>query len=948
MTTPLAETTPPFRLRCVGDAGSNTENPIPPATAAELANPAAPGGRHHQAVKIACSLIGNGLSGAAVFAELRTKYDDEVSDDELHGIVEWAEEQDFKPSGYRPAKIHRTNAVKRADTSPAGATSNTEAFLKGYHCDAVDVVASGPVNPDNMPASHAVTLLKNLYQPDDLVNIVTEYTEAHSKNGKVKYNPQGYGITKTASEWITEIERDNVPIGAAGVWIRMNPLDGKGIADANVVAHRFALVEFDNISVELQLPFLRRLPVPLAAIITSGGKSIHGWVAVNAGTESEYDKTVAALLALLKPFGVDQSNKNPSRLSRLPGAIRRLGGSGDGRQRLLYCNPEVMAAGPLDLTALREAVKAWHAAQAQSNDQATPDSGKLDALQAALADGRPKIRLPGPNRVLSEFGKELGALLGGKDLYIRNGEVVRLRDVELSPVKPPEFRTLAEQYACFYRIRQAGEHVVEFTITMTNDVSVGVLASPQFLAHLRPIRQVHDCRLPVMRKDGKVELLPDGYDAESRTLTTPVVDYARDMTLSDAIATIRDLYSEFVLADGERSRSVLVAGMLALYGRHLLPPNTDRVTFITTANAEGAGKGLVNSLMILPTMGAVYVGVKAKDEEEMRKVLTTAIRDSDPVVFLDNLKCHLNSHALEAFITADRWKDRLLGANENVKGENLATVFIAGNKLTVSPDIRRRALFIELLLEAERADDRIIRRPLDRAKILTMRPTILAALWALVRHWDEQGRPKPSRIKGGFESWSEIIGGIVEATGFGCPLVAGEVAITSDPDTEDMRRLVEAMAALGSEYSFAGLVDVARKEECFPGILGGEGDPKPDTKARATLARLLAMWDKRMIGNWRLRIIGKGHARRYQVESLHGDTVEHGVSPDIRKKQFLDYRLNTVLDRVTVQSAVATDAEPGVGTETPVDSVDPPACATCGSSAEDCVCWIIGQPGGGA
>jgi hypothetical protein len=234
----------------------------------------------------------------------------------------------------------------------------------------------------------------------------------------------------------------------------------------------------------------------------------------------------------------------------------------------------------------------------------------------------------------------------------------------------------------------------------------------------------------------------------------------------------------------------------------------------------------------------------------------------------------------------------------------------------------------------------------DGVRSLTMRPTILAALWALVRHWDGQGRPKPSKIKGGFESWSEVIGGIVEAAGFGCPLVAGEAAITSDPDTEDMRRLVEAMAVLGNEYSFAGLVEVARKEECFAGILGGEGDPKPDTKARATLARLLAMWDKRMIGRWRLRITGKGHARRYQVESLHGDTVGHGVSPDIRKMQFSSYRLNTVLDRVTVQPAVATDAEPGVGTEVPVDSVDAPACATCGGPAEDCVCWILGQKGG--
>jgi hypothetical protein len=155
------------------------------------------------------------------------------------------------------------------------------------------------------------------------------------------------------------------------------------------------------------------------------------------------------------------------------------------------------------------------------------------------------------------------------------------------------------------------------------------------------------------------------------------------------------------------------------------------------------------------------------------------------------------------------------------------------------------------------------------------------------------------------------------------------------------------MATLGSEYSFAGLVEVARKEECFAGILGVEGDLKPDTKARATLARLLGMWDNRMIGNWRLRITGKGHARRYQVETLHGDTVEHGVSPGIRKTLFSSYGLNTVLDRVTVQPAGDANADFGVTAETLVDPTSAVVCTACGGLAGDCDCWILDKPGDG-
>jgi hypothetical protein len=54
----------------------------------------------------------------------------------------------------------------------------------------------------------------------------------------------------------------------------------------------------------------------------------------------EFRRDVARMLAVLAKFGVDGKNKNPSRLSRLPGVVRRIGADGDGRQRLFYLNPQ--------------------------------------------------------------------------------------------------------------------------------------------------------------------------------------------------------------------------------------------------------------------------------------------------------------------------------------------------------------------------------------------------------------------------------------------------------------------------------------------------------------------------------------------------------------------------------------------------------------------------------
>jgi regulatory protein RepA len=126
-----------------------------------------------------------------------------------------------------------------------------------------------------------------------------------------------------------------MPRSEAGGWLRMNPLDGLGVADANVTAFRFALIECDGIPFELQMPLLAKLPLPIAVILGSGGRSLHAWVKIDASNADEFRRDVARMLALLAKLGVDTA-----RLSRLPGVVRRIGADGDGRQRLFYLNPQ--------------------------------------------------------------------------------------------------------------------------------------------------------------------------------------------------------------------------------------------------------------------------------------------------------------------------------------------------------------------------------------------------------------------------------------------------------------------------------------------------------------------------------------------------------------------------------------------------------------------------------
>ena len=76
--------------------------------------------------------------------------------------------------------------------------------------------------------------------------------------------------------------------------------------------------------INTQNALLRELELPIAALVHSGGKSIHAIVKIEADTYSEYRKRVDYLYKICEKNGlnVDTQNKNPSRLSRMPGIIR--------------------------------------------------------------------------------------------------------------------------------------------------------------------------------------------------------------------------------------------------------------------------------------------------------------------------------------------------------------------------------------------------------------------------------------------------------------------------------------------------------------------------------------------------------------------------------------------------------------------------------------------------
>jgi RecA-family ATPase len=182
--------------------------------------------------------------------------------------------------------------------------------------------------PENWnPAAELIKYLETLFEASENVGYVTQSWQKDDR-----YLPTKGNWDRTAGELIQELNNCKGDTGAvigdynedAGAWIRFNPLDGKGVKNENVTDYRYALVESDTLSVEKQTAIIRELELPAAALVYSGGKSVHAVVKVDAKDYAEYRKRVDYLYEICKRNGlvVDVQNKNPSRLSRMPGIMR--------------------------------------------------------------------------------------------------------------------------------------------------------------------------------------------------------------------------------------------------------------------------------------------------------------------------------------------------------------------------------------------------------------------------------------------------------------------------------------------------------------------------------------------------------------------------------------------------------------------------------------------------
>jgi hypothetical protein len=150
-----------------------------------------------------------------------------------------------------------------------------------------------------------------------------------------------------------ELAEFKTPNRGMGAWFLANPVTGDWLelerlksatnpkgqslrAEENLTAWRFIVFESDTVPTDLWIRALVQLPLPIVSIVTSGGRSIHALVRIDARNKQEWEAAKQKIGPALVELGADKGALSAVRLTRLPGCFRA---EKNNWQELLYLNP---------------------------------------------------------------------------------------------------------------------------------------------------------------------------------------------------------------------------------------------------------------------------------------------------------------------------------------------------------------------------------------------------------------------------------------------------------------------------------------------------------------------------------------------------------------------------------------------------------------------------------
>jgi hypothetical protein len=356
------------------------------------------------------------------------------------------------------------------------------------------------------------------------------------------------------------------------------------------------------------------------------------------------------------------------------------------------------------------------------------------------------------------------------ELFVRSGSMVRItKDEEgrqgISPIDEDRLRNHLTQAANFRRPdpRKVGAWI---QTSPPADTVSAILALPPVGWGFPALKAVIEA--PALRRDGTILDTP-GYDPATKlyyapssglSVHVPESPTAEDLRL--AVAWIDELIGEFPFVD-RASRANKIAGMLTPVCRPAIDGSTPLQ--LLDATAPASGKTLlseVDSIVTTGRPGSLFSAPKEKAEWD--KQLTTVLWRGSPVVVMDNVSGRLESEDLCRALTGQTYAARIMKTQEQIDLPVYCSWVATGNNIQVDSDMARRCYRVRLAAKCTNPAQRSnFKHPELKTWAFENRSQILGALLTMARAWFVAGKPAPKiQPVGSFESWSFVIGGILQ------------------------------------------------------------------------------------------------------------------------------------------------------------------------------------------
>lgn len=269
------------------------------------------------------------------------------------------QDRESTQNNYRPAtpKVEPEREKKRQQYEPAALR---KMMHRGFAPNLAWLAERSPWDPRRVTAQ---AFLDAIFQPGEKTVIFFRYmTQGQFGHiagapGKTYYIGDRPGLRPVLADEFPDH-------GHEGAWFLPCPLDGKwhpnGNVDpvgnpilsrrtgASVTIFRHMLLESDNAPQDEWLNLICQLNLPITALYTSGGRSIHALIKIDTPSKGAFDAFRDRASPILSKLGADPAAISAVRLTRLPGIFRDGTTDKDGKyhkfdpprlQQLLYLNP---------------------------------------------------------------------------------------------------------------------------------------------------------------------------------------------------------------------------------------------------------------------------------------------------------------------------------------------------------------------------------------------------------------------------------------------------------------------------------------------------------------------------------------------------------------------------------------------------------------------------------